>query len=310
MFNVTFSILMTVALALALIVALARRRRRSAYREDESLPFGPPVEPPVKPQQRSRVISRPQAPRDPRTPRLWAIRWRHGGVTVIHADDPGRYIGLRLGDTEDGWPPEDARVACLAPVQGFRFTVRPRWADNEPGPGHVVTRTYVARWDRPGTPVVRAIGFLVDARRDRKLRGVPADRLGCELWAWVRGEALEIFTVPTSDSTLLDTRVARQALEAESDDLDRIQRLECHFDQRAFGLVPVCYRLWIDGEKVGWPRPASTSVPTPPDGNEPDTITAWAPLPRYDRSFPDGERRRRSRGGAWRRPVETGRDRA
>jgi len=78
--------------------------------------------------------------------------------------------------------------------------------------------------------------------------------------------------------------------------IESIDHIEVQLRPREDGFEPYCYRLWIEGIKVGWPRPPED--PRGPfmrpddDGGDREAAELRLPIPRCDRvrAYPPGRK--------------------
>ena len=92
------------------------------------------------------------------------------------------------------------------------------------------------------------------------------------MWTYViDGRELVVFTAPDFDSACCWVTVEISPV-AKPNDVEPVEHIELHLSPGNTGLAPNCYRLWIDGCKVGWP-------PVNEYGSDPRIPPPAGPLP-------------------------------
>lgn len=220
---------------------------------------------------------------------LWAVEWCDGRLSVFDAANADSAIACaenEIGNVEDGWPDSTHRERRgVHPVGYVEQHVASRRDDNEPRFGRVVIDGDEFAWNGrrlpapktrldkdatrlpwpPGDPTSprQAVWSFVRASRDLVLFSA-ADDAEATAWARVYGDELGLF-----DTTCRE-KVEKFLLQLAPDDGN---------------YAPTCYRVWIEGCKVGWP-PTDLQRPLRGGPAPPDNLHAEARLaiPTYYRT--------------------------
>lgn len=219
---------------------------------------------------------------------LWAIRWSNGGLTVLSAKHParaGRIAASRKGSTEDGWPTVDVSVLGVEPVDFLELSVAPRRKLNRPQHGCVRIGDREFPWSgrSSGRPSRRGRVDLAVSTPENRIRPVHN-----RLWAYVwHPSELVLFSAPHFDAARAWARESPYCLggAVDPDWIEAVARIELHLGPQRNGFAPTCYRVWVEGFKVGWP-PTEAQIPDP-DGLNPDgrlDVGARLPIPSYSRT--------------------------
>jgi hypothetical protein len=220
---------------------------------------------------------------------LWAARWSDGRYSVFFAPaDSGKARDLaaqRQECTADGWPGRAARRIALLPVKFLELGVTSRRNWNAPKSGRVRIAGREIFWSGPHEQF--ASRSFIPARVAGKPRA-KRDARPCptRLWSCIHlKHELVIFNAPDFDEAC---GWAERVLHVEhsSADCEAVERVEVQLAPSLEGHAPICYRVWIDGCKVGWPEPefglAEPQPPLPPIAAE-----ARLAIPQYDEVAPD-----------------------
>jgi hypothetical protein len=246
-------------------LSLGRSARQTPVGQEFSTPLHPPTEPPAT----VAAQADPDHTNDqhPFPVALWAAEWSDGRLSVLTAPDLERAHALvtrQVRTSQAYWPAaEECELADLRPVHSLMFRAASRSRDNEPAEGQLWIEQRQVTWTAPhkGPRVRRPIEKTTGTPRPWFLETpVP-----CELWSYVTpGNEMAVYACV---GFRMARRLAREDFGPEvrrSDIESVIERLEMHLAPNDEGYAPTCYRLWIEGQMVGWPRP--TPRLPPPSG--------------------------------------------
>lgn len=205
----------------------------------------------------------------------WVIEWHDRRLTVLlarGAEDARSIANERRGCAEDGWRDrETAEVRRVCPVASLELNVAPRAERNRPKAGFLCVNGQTLAWDGPhdGLSLLDTgdEGYVLDeSTGDGQVEPT-------SLWSYVWSHReLVLLTDPSFKGACL--RAARSCPAstrgAIRDLIEPIARFELQLAKSRKGHAPTCYRLWIDGVRVGWP---------PPEGREPHKGPPESPLP-------------------------------
>jgi hypothetical protein len=232
---------------------------------------------------------------------LWAACWPSRRFSILSARRQERlvYAARRVGATDDGWPEScDPPLPDLVPVHAFELGIASRKHDNVP-------RFLSARFRDQNFTWTREQSRGTTAEQPEDDPGGPV--IGkTSIWGYV-SDQMEAVVLTAPDIDAAARRVlasaSRWGIEAPAQDyhvvhrIEPIERIEVQIRAREEGIEPFCYRLWIEGIKVGWPR-----VPeepggrfNPPDDDDRNRLPAELrlPIPRFP--LPPARRPRRRR---------------
>ena len=201
---------------------------------------------------------------------------------------------------EDGWQDLDiAKIRRVLPVESLELQVAPRAELNRPRFGFVRVGDTIITWDGPhdGLMPPRA-----SESNDEVLIGTPLDiRVPSrKLWSFVWSpRELMLLTAMDFDTACVRAKRFRFSWKGRSvaDLIEPIARFELQLAKGFAGYAPTCFRLWIDGHKVGWP-PTEDQEPRrsdPPPGT-PLAAEARLPIPEYAHTYAYGPGPRRKHG--------------
>jgi hypothetical protein len=217
---------------------------------------------------------------------LWAALWSDGRCSVFSAPaDAGaaaRQAAYRQERRFEGWPRGGSvRAVRLVPVNFLELGVSSRRRLNAPKAGRVRILNREIAWSGPNRSSPRV---LADTGRVHPIRlpDVTVPPRGTRLWSYVQHvRELVLFNASSFELACSWIRECFGALEPGRD-CEEIERVELHLAPDVEGFAPCCYRLWVDGHQVGWPR----AKPIQPSGDDPSSFpplaaAACLPVPRY-----------------------------
>jgi len=212
--------------------------------------------------------------------------WSDGRCSVFSAPADAEAAVRHVADRRDcrfeGWPRAGSvRAVRLCPVRFLELGVSSRARLNAPKAGRVRILNREISWSGPNSSSLRV---LTDPGRVHAIRlpdvTVPPRRT--RLWSYVQhARELVLFNASSFELACSWIRECFGALEPGRD-CERIDRVELHLAPDVGGFAPYCYRLWVDGHKVGWPG----AKPIQPSGDDPSSFPPLAaeaclPVPRY-----------------------------
>jgi hypothetical protein len=219
---------------------------------------------------------------------LWAALWSDGRCSVFSApadaESATRLAANRRECKFAGWPRAGTVQAVrLCPVQFLELGVSSRRRLNAPKAGRVRILNREILWTGPNSSSMRV---LSDPSRVHPLRlaDVTVVPRPSQLWSYVQcARELVLFNASSFELACCWVRECFGVLEPGRY-CERVERVELHLAPDVEGLAPTCYRLWVDGHKVGWPG----AKPLRPHGTDPSSFPPLAeesrqPLPRYSR---------------------------
>jgi hypothetical protein len=217
---------------------------------------------------------------------LWAALWSDGRCSVfsapVDAEAAARHAADRRECKFEGWPRAGSVFAVkLCPVQFLELGVSSRQRLNAPKEGRVRILNREISWSGPNSSSLRV---LSDPARFHPihLADITVPPRCTRLWSYVQHLCeLVLFNASNFELACCWIRECFGALEPGRD-CERVERVELHLAPDAEGYAPTCYRLWVDGHKVGWPG----AKPIQPSGDDPSSFPPLAaeaclPVPRY-----------------------------
>jgi hypothetical protein len=217
---------------------------------------------------------------------LWAALWSDGRCSVFSApadaESASRHVTDRRECKFEGWPRAGSVQAVrLCPVQFLELGVSSRQRLNAPKAGRVRILNREISWSGPNSSSLRV---LADPARAHPIRladiTVPPRRT--RLWSYVQhARELVLFNASNFELACCWIRECFGVLEPGRT-CERIERVELHLAPDIEGFAPTCYRLWVDGYKVGRPG----AKPIQPGGEDPSSFPPLAaeacqPVPQY-----------------------------
>jgi hypothetical protein len=197
---------------------------------------------------------------------------------------------------EDGWSDLDtARIRRVRPVESLELNVSSRAELNRPKTGFVRVRGQLINWIGPHdgiAPRSREPKGDVLTGRSRGIRISPR-----KLWSYVWSHR-ELALLTAQDFDAACDRAERSCPASErgtvADLVEPIAKFELQLAERVAGHAPTCFRLWIDGYRVGWP-PTEDQEPQPVDSPPGTPLAAEArlPIPMYAHTYAYGPGPRR-----------------
>lgn len=238
----------------------------------------------------------------PRAPSLWVIEWHNRRLTVLTARneaDARQRAGNRQRCDEDGWQDLDiAQICRILPVNSLQLEVSSRAQANRPKFGFLWVGRTVIDWSGPhdgSTPSRKQRADLGVLSGQARTSRYPARRLWSYVWS---DRELLLLSAADFESACLGAANSRFGHGRVSVDhlVEPIMKFELQLAEGASGHAPICYRLWIDGYKVGWP-PTEDQEPRRhnPPPETPLPAEALLPIPRYAFTYAYGPRTDRSR---------------
>ena len=217
---------------------------------------------------------------------LWAVRWSGGRFSVFSG--PGDAAGARdyaaasQGLVRDRWPGVTVKRLALLPVRFLELGVASRLRRNEPKSVRVRMGEHEISWTGPHRKF--AFDYLAQRNDTLDLSAEPPPRTaGTRLWSCIHPKhELVIFNAPCFEEAC---RSAERALcvKNSASDCEPVERVEVQLEPYHDGYAPICYRLWIEGHKVGWPEPeAEAMLPGRQPPLPPLNAATRVAIPRYD----------------------------
>jgi hypothetical protein len=220
---------------------------------------------------------------------LWAVEWSDGRLSVLDAygiAEVRHRAETRVGQVSDGWPEAGSvKPESFWPAAFLELSVASRRELNVPKAGRVVIAGNEVGWSGPCREE--------QVRRGGSTPGLPDPEPGwkrvrfpCGLWAYVWNE-LELVLCSAPDFKSVKSWAKRSGLgQAEAGDIEPVERMELQLLPDKGGYAPSCYRVWIEGYKVGWP-PTESQSPRPREGppSGPFHAEARLPIPAYARTY-------------------------
>jgi len=167
---------------------------------------------------------------------------------------------------DDGWwELASARIRRVRPVESLELNVSSRAELNRPKLGFVRVHGQMISWTEPHDGIVpchKGSKGDVLTGRSRGIRIAPR-----KLWSYVWSHR-ELVLLTAQDFDAACDRAERSCPEstrgAVADFVEPIAKFELQVAEGLAGHAPICFRLWIDGYKVGWP-PTEDQEPQPVD---------------------------------------------
>jgi hypothetical protein len=221
----------------------------------------------------------------------WCVLWKGGSLSMFTSWRRERARAYAVSPSRrrsDGWPAkEDREIESLERVLGFEMRVGPRKELNAPRFCRLILPWGDVRWSRPAYSNAVAGDDLPHRNESES---------AFQLWGFV-WLSREIFLLDACSRIDAGHRVvesrSRWGIPVTSnprmviDNLEPVDRFEIHLAPDGADLVPTCYRVWIEGYKVGWPPPD-------PEDHHPDAVEARLSVPRTSRIRARGGVRGRS----------------
>lgn len=230
----------------------------------------------------------------------WIIEWNNRRLTVLMArNSVFARLKARSRQTcnDDGWQGlGTARIRRVRRVSSLELDVASRAELNRPKFGFVRVNGTVISWTGPHEAMTppRAGGSSAEILSGTA-HGIRVPSRG--LWSYVWSDReLVLLTAPDFDAAC--NRAKRYRSTSKSICVERfiepVPRFELQLADGHAGHAPTCFRLWIDGYKVGWP-PTRDQEPRQGDP-PPDTplgAEARLPIPVYAHTYAYGPGPRR-----------------
>jgi len=216
---------------------------------------------------------------------LWAAEWRDGRVSVFTSSGApaAREEARRRLGRGDGWPAVGAHRedAAIRRVLFLELVVAPKAARNAPEFGRLRFEEDELSWLGPHSTVA---GSRPRDTGRGLARPVLSERYRLWSYVWCPSQ-LVLFTAPDFCSASSWASEAPYGGPYVQGDVEPVEDIEVQLAPDDDGLAPTCYRVWIEGHKVGWPapRPGSPRPGKPPPGS-PLPAEARLPIPTYVRT--------------------------
>jgi len=222
----------------------------------------------------------------------WIIEWNNRRLTVLMARNAvvaKLKARFRQNCNDDGWQGlGSAKIRRVRRVSSFELEVASRAELNRPKCGCVRIDGTVITWTGPHEAMTPPrVGESSTEILSGTAVGIRVP--SCGLWTYVwSARELVLLTAQDFDAACDWARrfPATSAHINVADLIEPIPRFELQLAEGDAGHAPTCFRLWIDGYKVGWPPTKdqeSDSDDLPPD--TPLGAEARLPIPIYARTY-------------------------
>ncbi len=205
---------------------------------------------------------------DPAEQALWVAEWPDGRMTLVSipASAPIELVARRLRTVE----PNCDRLSDvrLSRVSSLELGVGPACTDNEPLFGQIAVEGRRIQWQGPHSAWRSTACWAPEELARTPPPNSPTPPVS-RIWSCVcSGTELIVFTAPDLEAAQrwIDESVSVVA-DATAEDVEPVECVELRLVQDGRAPAPVEYRIWIDGQRVGWPRlssPACGAANPPP----------------------------------------------